>query len=209
MMNLVRNLSPHDSDQLLEALKSTKIAASSDEMASSIESKLPSIPKKELRNIVDLLYSLYHVREFSGLNRNSFIKELFETVQQYADPPIAEEDVTGIRQRFKDLLVIKNLDTISKAISLQREEQRVYCDAKIISDIRPVFGDDIKGKPEAATITHSLRITYHEDGNHKDFYVSLDQMDLDELERIVKRAKNKANALTKALIEARIPRLGI
>jgi len=178
-------------------------------MASAIAESVPSIPIEDLAKILDLLYSLYHVRELSELNRNSFLRELVESVRENADPKISDEELPIIRQRFKDLLSLQAMESISKAIGLQREEERIYCEAKIISDIRPVFGEDIKVKPVAATITHTLKISYHEDGDHKVFYIVLDEVDLDELEQIVKRAKTKAETLTKVLSDSKIPRLGI
>lgn len=209
ILNLVRNLSEPAATELLHALGSAQVATSSDEMASAIAESVPSIPIEDLAKILDLLYSLYHVRELSELNRNSFLRELVESVRENADPKISDEELPIIRQRFKDLLSLQAMESISKAIGLQREEERIYCEAKIISDIRPVFGEDIKVKPVAATITHTLKISYHEDGDHKVFYIVLDEVDLDELEQIVKRAKTKAETLTKVLSDSKIPRLGI
>lgn len=209
ILNLVRNLSQPATTELLRALESAKIAASADELASNISESVPSIAQEELAKILDLVYALYHVREFSELNRNSFLKELVESVRENADPEISDEELPTVRQRFKDLLSLKTLEFISKAIGLQREQQRIYCEAKIMSDIRSVFGEDVKLKPVAAIITHSLEISYHENGDHKEFYVALDEQDLDALEKVIKRAKTKAQTLTQVLSDSEIPRLGI
>jgi hypothetical protein len=208
-LNSIRTLSGPATEELVTALSSAKITASSDEMRDRIAAQVSLIPKDELGQITDVLYAMYHVREFSELNRNSFLKELVESVREHADPPISDEELPTIRQRFKELLNIPTLETISKAITLQREDERIFCDARIISDIRPIFAEDVKSRPEAATIGHSLRIAYHEGMDHKEFFVSLDEYDLNELEEIVKRAKDKSDALTKFLSDSGIPRLGI
>ena len=209
MLNSVRRLSQPAAAELLRALESAQITASAEEMTSNIAGSVPSIAREELGKILDVLYSLYHVREFSELNRNSFLKELVESVRENATPKISDEELPIIRQRFKDLLGLKTLEVISKAVGLQREEERIYCEAKIISDIRPVFGENIKVKPVAATITHSLKISYHENGDHKEFYIVLDEVDLDELEQVIKRAKTKTETLDQVLSDSGIPRLGI
>jgi hypothetical protein len=209
MLNSIRKLSESSAKELLKALESTSIESSSEEMCEHIAAKVPSIPKEELAEITDVLYAMYHVREFSDLSRNGFLKELVDSVREHADPSIADEELPLIRQRFKDLLSIGTLETISKAVGLQRENQRIYCEAKIISDIRPIFGDDVKQKPVAATLEHSLQLHYHEDGDHKQFYVVLDEVDLENLEQAVQRAKTKADTLTKVLSDSGIPRLGI
>lgn len=209
ILNSVRKLPQSAVVELIRAVESTQVAASPDEMAINIGENVPSIPKDELVKILDLLYSLYHVRELSELNKNSFLRELAESVSENAVPKITDEELPAVRQRLKDLLSLKPLESISKAVALQRQEERVYCDAKIISDIRPVFGDDPKVRPVAATITHSLKITYHENDAHREFYIVLDEVDLADLERVIKRAKAKSDTLTKMLSDAEITRLGI
>jgi hypothetical protein len=208
-LELVRNLTDAASKEFLRALESAHITSSAEAMANGIASSVPSIPKEELEKITDLLYSLYHVREFSELNRNDFLKELLESVREIAKPAISEQEFPALRQRFKDFLSVKVLQSISKAIVLQRDQDRIYCEARIVSDIRPVFGEDVKQRPVAATITHTLNITYHEAGDHKEFYVVLDQVDLEEMEKAIKRAMAKDETLDQLLSDSGVPRLGI
>jgi hypothetical protein len=209
ILNDIRNLPEAAVAELLQALESSSITSSPHDLSAHIAESVPRIPREELDRIVDVLYSLYHVRQFSEMNRSSFLKELVEGVSEHARPKISDDEIHGLRERFKSLLSIKTLDSISKAIGLQRDGERLYCETKIISDIRPVFGEDVKSRPVAATITHTLKITYHESGDHKEFFVTLDQVDLDELQGMVKRAKAKAETLTKLLTESGIPRLGL
>jgi hypothetical protein len=209
MLNAVRNLSESAASELVRALEAATLTSSHDEMTEQIADKVPSIPKEELRNIVNVIYSLYHVREFSELNRNSFLDELIDSLREHADPKISAEELPAIRKRFKGLLSIKSLEGLSKAVALQREGERLYGEAKIISDIRPVFGDDVEARPVAAVITHTLKIEYHENDGHKNFFIALDEYDLDDLEQIIKRAKAKAKTLTGVLADSEIPRLGI
>jgi hypothetical protein len=91
-LGLVRNLSDSASTEFLRALESAHITSSAEAMAASIASSVPSIPKEDLGKITDLLYSLYHVREFSELNRNDFLKELLESVREVAKPAISEQE---------------------------------------------------------------------------------------------------------------------
>jgi hypothetical protein len=205
----IKNLPEAAADELIQALESSSVTSSPDEMATQIAERVPSIPLEELKSIVDVLYSLYHVRVFSDINRNAFLTELVEGVRMSAKHKIPDGNIPALRERFKSLLSIRTLESISKAIGLQRDGERLYCEAKILSDIRPVFGEDVKSKPVAATITHSLKISYHENGDHKEFFVVLDEVDLQELQATIKRAKTKAETLTEMLTESKIPRLGI
>ncbi len=210
VLSTIRNLPEPAANELLRVLRDAQIARTSEELYQAIAPQVPSIPGEQLKQILGFLYSVYHVRETSEMNRNDFLNELLETVESEAPPTSSEASVSAVRQRFKDLLDLKSLGTLSKAVRLQRDQERLYCEAKIISDIRPVFGDDVKSRPVAATITHSLQIGYHEnDGDHKEFFIVLDDFDLNELEKVLQRAREKSDSLTQLLDDAGIPRLGI
>jgi hypothetical protein len=208
-LNDIRNLPVSAVDELARALASVSIVSSSSDMAARITESVPNVPTERLEPIVDALYSMYHVREFSEMNRSSFLNELTESLREQLKPKIADAELATVKEKFKKLLSIDTLDSLSKAVRLQRDEPRVFCASKIISDIRPVFGDNVKARPVAATITHTLKLSYHEDGDHKEFYIVLDEVDLSELEKTVKRAKTKADTLSQVLIDSSIPRLGI
>lgn len=208
-LSLFRKLSESDADELLKALESAKITSGSREMADGIAANVPNIPVEGLRQIVSLVYGLYHVREFSSLSKADFLRELVEGVREHAHPKISNDELPAIRQRLKEFMRIKSFETLSKAVILQQGHEHLYCDAKIASDIRPVFGEDIKSTPIGAVISHVLTITYHEESRHRKFYVALDQFDLEELEKIIKRAKTKDDTLDKVLDDSGIARLGI
>jgi hypothetical protein len=209
VLNDIRSLPDAAVTELLQALESSSITTTPDDLAAHIVESVPSIPKEKLERIVDTLYSLYHVREFSEFNRASFLTELVEGLRRNEKLEISDAELPSLQERFKKLLSIKTLESISKAIGLQRDGERLYCESKIISDIRPVFGEDVKSRPVAAAVTHTLKISYHEDGDHKQFFVILDDVDLDELQEIVERAKTKAGTLSDFLAESKLARLGI
>ena len=112
-------------------------------------------------------------------------------------------------ERFEKLLNINLLNTLSKAGRLQRDGERLYCDAKILSDIRPVFGPKPTVMPPGAVVTHTLRIGYHEGGDHKEFYVILDADDLEALKNTVTRAEAKDKVLRQLLKTAKLSDLGV
>jgi hypothetical protein len=197
-------------EELIAALSSATITAEAPAMSEKIAELVPSIPSEDLAGIVDTLYSLYHVREFSEVRSARFVRDLVETLLQNPDFDLKKpEDASITGKRFKQLLNVRTLNTLSKAIRLQRDGERIYCDAKIISDIRPVFGDDVEERPTSAVISHVLKLGYHETGEHKQFFIVLDEQDLDDLQEVIERAKAKSDTLTELLSSAGLPRLGI
>jgi hypothetical protein len=208
-INKIRSLSDSAIEELEQALASSSVNSRAKDMAEQITPMVPGIPPADLFPVVDALYALYRVREYSELDRKSFLRELVESIRSNSEPEIPESEVSAITERFKRLLKIETLESISKAITLQRDGERLYCGSRILSDIRPVFGRNDNSEPKAAVITHTLRISYHEDGAHRDMYFVLDEEDLYNLRTVIERAESKSQTLDQVLSTAKIARLGI
>jgi hypothetical protein len=207
-INKIRNLSDSAVDELVNALANSKVTARAEEMATHIAGQVPSIPLEELNGIVDVIYSLYHVREYSEFGRPIFLRELVEGIREQSSPPIKKHELPRIHKRFNRLLSIDTLDSISKAITLQRDGERLYCNAKIVSDIRPIFGADVRTPPVAAAIVHTLKLGYHERGEHKEFFLLLDEPDLARLQKLIKSRGFVLGSFNHFLRGSNLPRLG-
>jgi hypothetical protein len=84
----------------------------------------------------------------------------------------------------------------------------VFCSARILSDLRPVFQEPPTAA-SASVIIHNLQIGFHDSGtgDHKEFYVALDAGDLDILKKIIVRAEQKTASLKAILAKANVPYL--
>ena len=77
----------------------------------------------------------------------------------------------------------------ARALNLVTEFDRVYHGARIMTDIRPVFGHDAHTGAKAAAIVATLKIEAHEGGGDvRPYYFALDHTDLVELQGLVDRA---------------------
>jgi hypothetical protein len=206
-------LSDESVTQLIAAISAVKIRSTAKEMCDAIRDQTTLIDHDDLSAIIGTLYSLYHVREFSEVRTDRFISDILDWIlkQERLGKQI-EDDIPRVRKLFRSLLKIDTLNALTKAIKLQRAGERIFCDSRIITDIRPVFGNDISEGPASAVITHTLRLGFHSDGDgpHQSFYLTLDEADLHSLSDDIHRAIDKAEALTKKTLEqAQIARLGI
>jgi len=99
---------------------------------------------------------------------------------------------------------------ISKIDDLRTESQHVFCHARVVTDLRPVFGSDVQKGPMAILVTHNLKIAYHGSGGSgtHELYVSMDASDLSELKDVILRAEAKAKTL-RPIVDSRIKLLGV
>jgi hypothetical protein len=196
-------------DTLIKALRAASPAADTDEIAKRIAEQVPSMAAAELEAVLDTLYGLYSIRELSGVDQETFLKDFVEGFQKQPDLAVDGKEVPKLRSKFEKLLNIETFNLLSKAKRLQRDGERLYCDTKIISDIRPVFGAKATVRPIGAVVTHTLKLAYHQMGEHREFHVVLDGIDLGLLAEVIHRALLKDETLRSLLKEMRLPDLGV
>ena len=205
----IQALSAASSEKLLSALAAAPLAPDPHAMAANIAARVPSIPKERIIRVLETIYTLYHIRELAGVEHSQFLDDLMEAIQKSPGLKLQQKDAPKLRSLLGKLLNIESLNMVAKAGRLQRDGERLYCTAKILSDIRPVFGSDPATGPVGAVLTHTLKIGYHEGKEHREFHVVLDSSDLDGLDEVVHRAQAKDTSLRDLLKSARLPNLDI
>ncbi len=93
-------------------------------------------------------------------------------------------------------------EILAKALGILRNNQNVFHEARIISEIRPVFGSNVEEPPPAAVLLHMLNITCHGTDGHKEFFIALDTDDIEVLRDVIDRAETKAESLKVMLNKA-------
>lgn len=204
----IKSLSPSSLDQFVAALRAAPPVSNPQEMAEHIAKQVPTIPAAKLFSVLDTLYSLYYMRDLSGVSPATFLDDLMDGISRNRELKPTAKDIPKLRSLLEKVLSVDSLNTVSKAARLQRDGERLYCTAKILSDIRPVFGSDATGRPAGAVLTHTLKLGYHEGKDHREFHVVLDSDDLEALADVVQRAQSKDKTLRNLLREAKLPNLG-
>lgn len=161
-----------------------------------------------MASVRNTLYTLYYIRDLSGVSHSTFLDDLMDSISRSRGLKPTAKEAPKLRSLLEKVLSVSSLNTISKAARLQRDAERLYCTAKILSDIRPVFGSDPKARPEGAVLTHTLKLGYHEGKEHREFHVVLDSDDLEALADVLGRARSKDKTLRNVLNEAKLSDLG-
>jgi hypothetical protein len=75
------------------------------------------------------------------------------------------------------------------------EHENTWQSARILTDLRPVFGPTPTDPPVAVVLIHNLRIAYRKGGRLQEFFVAMDSNDLKALQGAVERAVKKESSL--------------
>jgi hypothetical protein len=157
----------------------------------------------EAEQIKQVITELYRVRTYFDMGVSEFASAIAEALQEADSFPVAE--VNRFKERLEKLLSIDSVSVAVKAQSLKQEYERRFCSARILTDARPVYGDDPSVPPSAAIIFHNLRISYHDDlSNLREIYIVMDGDDITTLRALLDRADMKAKSLESVFEAAKV-----
>ncbi len=200
-------LLPEESFQeLISSLRSAPFAFDIRETLRKSLLAVEAITPNDAQTITDALLSLYLVRANSDNSTSEFADEFAEAIEASGSEdlqPLSEVSA-NIKTRLSQLLDADSLVLASKANSVMFEHDNIFTKARVLTDIRPVFGANTE-VTQAAMIIHNLRIHYHRGEDHKDFFVAMDTQDVQKLINTLERAKKKAESLKSVLAAANIP----
>jgi hypothetical protein len=97
-----------------------------------------------------------------------------------------------------------NFEVSRKVQYVGLEYEHLFLDARILTDVRPVFGGD-GFEISTSVVVHSLRIKSREDRQERSSYFALDRDDLLQLRELIDRALKKERVIHDTLSEADIP----
>ena len=86
------------------------------------------------------------------------------------------------------------VNSFAKASVIRTDYERVFQSSRILTDVRPIF-HDTDSLPAIIAISHNLKLTYIRSSNKEDFFVALDDADLEMLVETLSRAQAKSKIL--------------
>jgi hypothetical protein len=195
----IRELSDSEIDAISNALASCPLTGGLNGMIDTVYERAPVIKADDVEDIVMSIHSLYTYRADSEIPLTAFVSELIKAMRRGGkDLALSEDQKPTFQEKITKLLSIEAVGLAAKAEFLRVDYEKTFYDAKIMTDIRPVFSKPVE-RPLGAAIIHSLKIEYHEGGQHRNFYVALDVNDIETLRKIAERAELKAKSLQSML----------
>lgn len=175
-----------------------------------MDSISPEFSKKEIKEITNLsdedfkkflVYLSFFVSLYLNFYRvnkplDVFINEVIKDSAKKHD--IELEPIEEVRELIKKIIKMdKNIGIFSKNINLSSFNPNIFFNARIITDIRNLFYNDIERFPNYALIQHLLKISYVKNENIKEIFINLNLDQLIELKKVIDRAITKENTIKK------------
>jgi hypothetical protein len=177
-----------------------------DDIAIAAMRSVASVNTAEFAQIAESLAGLYTARSMRDVPTEEFLDSVCDAMEALPQDelrlPHAERE--QFKNKLRPLLSSEFFSIVAKAYDLVTEE-RTFCSARILTDLRPVFSARVEDGPQAMVVMHTLKLVYHEGSRrHEEFFVALDAEDLRTLRKVVDRAEAKAEALRPALKDMRL-----
>jgi len=152
--------------------------------------------------IIRVLFTVYDSFDTSGEKIEDFASALIDAFKDSAGKEkvvkdALKEDFDSFLEFFIKILSLHDIVGVrAKVFRLIPQHQQLFIRSELYSDIRPVFRHDNPSiRPSASVIVHSLKIVYREGAETKDFYLGLDEDDLQQLKATIERAILKHECL--------------
>jgi len=188
--------------ELLSALESVKPMASIEQLARQIAAKTPSMNAKQAADITFAVTSLTSGPTDTSDGASQFLQDVLDSLYGLESPPTMPREQFATR-----LLPLTNIQAIAasgRAASLLTDHAKVMLDARVLSDLRPVFSPTDPSDLRGAVLVHTLQITFRESARTSDFFVALDTADLTKLTETLVRAQAKAVRLNEFASTAKL-----
>jgi hypothetical protein len=189
-------------DQLLAGLRALPTEIKQYRVFSETDFAIRDLPDNG-ESVKSAAFSLLLSRARSRSPIDQFVTELGQTISSVPgfDPAL----VNRLKARATTILSIRALDLVAKAHDVLLEHANAFSTSRVISDVRPVFGEDVGAQPMGAVLVHMLSIVYRNAGKRENFVVALDEKDIDRLLEVLERAKIKQQTLRDTLNTANVP----
>ena len=192
-------LESEDMAALVKALQSAPPCLSSKELATNIQQQVQIDPKR-LRGLVGVVLGLFGAYSAADVSLADFVEDVIDLARRTLESDEAKKVDWGTLKKYlvKLFSLEDSLGVTSKALGVMIQNQHVYSEARVLSDIRAIFKPHSE-EPVAAVIVHNLRIAYQEGEASREFYVAMDSNDLRDMKKHIDRAITKEAALRKSL----------
>jgi uncharacterized protein YhdP len=178
-------------------------AADLQEISQALAPKLPDL-RIDAGELVGTFVSLDLFRETRGWSASE-ASELIAHAP--SSPGTTAEEVARLRARIAALLEADCVVVMAGTLKGTLASERVFEDVDVVTDVRPVTAFGTYSRLPVV-ILHNVRLTYRTQGRSESLYVTLDELDLEQLERAIAAARRSAAELADALAETRLQPTG-
>lgn len=202
-IKLLSNSKIEDLQAIEKALTQEQPTFDTEALSKSISSQT-KIDIETVGPIVSILWRFVIIKQRLGLTNENFFNTLILSLKgtdQWND-----EDAKHLEEKWKYISKVispdSSLGSGAKAAELMLEQHLLFCKARVLTDVRPVF-DEKAEHIETFVPFHTLSIKYHKgsENKHREMHFAMDLKDIINLRDQLSRAEQKEKLARQSLTE--------
>jgi hypothetical protein len=207
----ILRLDDDSANQIIASLSEAAYSPKPARVIASMQAIVNLVPSEEVELISTVIASLYGVCNQPEQSLGEFANELVEVVERTNElqKPEQWEREKAVNFFERALSVEGALSIAVKAIGVLNDHEHVFCEARVLTDLRPIFGSEVSSTPTSVVMIHNLKIVYQQGEDQKEFFVALDTNDIRALQIVLARAENKTISLKTVLEKAALHYLDV
>ncbi len=150
---------------------------------------IPNVNSADEEKIATAVVSLHMLRAARDTPSGEFVDDVSQAIGSF-DPAGQSE---ASKARLLKIVDVGPLVVSAKAFTILMDRERTMLTAKILTDLRYAFRHDIDQPPYGAVVIHTLKLSFHEQGEHREFLLALDDDDIETLRDALIERKRKLN----------------
>jgi hypothetical protein len=164
-----------------------------------------TLPIANAEDIIDATLSFYSVRAEWDVPLEQFIDDVTDAVRQSWDTAVAEDIEARFRARLTAVLTLPEVASLTKVTRVLSDYEHAFQSVKILTDLRPVFGESPEDGPIGMGIVHTLKIGYDgADLAYHEIFIALTSRDIEKVKSAIDRAAAATTILQQQLLNAGI-----
>lgn len=197
----LRNLDEESFREIISALVETSPVFEPETLVSVLAPHIRTMPESDVEAIVGTLTSLFRAQTYLDLSTSELVEYVCEAMRESGNESLklSEEEYAPFQKRLSDFFAIEALTYPAKVNEIVSDHDRVFVHARILTDIRPIFGPKTEEPPKGAAIVHMLNVAYQQGRKQEKLYIALDAQDIRSLISTLQRALSKEDSLKQLL----------
>ena len=156
----------------------------------------------DVAEMLDVMITLYSVRFSINLDIPDFVDVLCRALEDTGFEPLIPDngDWSLFRNRLTTFLSFsQSIGIVSKSSFIFFQHTNIFQEARIFTDVRPVFDSDLEETPVGGLVVHKLKITYMQSGEQQEIFLALGADDIRAIREVLDRAELKEKSISNFL----------
>lgn len=188
-------------DSAIESIRSAMIKLPVGSLPKDIPNELSKkikIPIKDLAKIINVLFAVHAIKNKESQETKAVVEDIVNSIQElHPSFKLTKNEWNLLRNKLASILDIDSSAGLTlKTLNLGGEFMNVYVSSRILTDIRASFSADMS-KIEAALVVHTLKIEYHVNDEHQEFFITLPTSSIKSLKEQLVKAEKKEELLNR------------